>query len=362
MTTGFEHLTDEQMALQITTWAGRIPAGEARLLTLIGEFDRREAWAGAGLLSCAHWLSWQLGMGLKAAHERVRVARALTDLPVTAAAFTAGRLSWTQVRAITRVATPADEDTYVEVARHASGAQLERLARGVRRAQRIAEDEADPQAAAHRMRTRISYDSDGTFVLTVRLPTDDGAVLLTALEQARADLDRRPACGRPSSAEDPPHPASPTATAATWSDAVMHLARTCLHNTATDRPHTARHSRVRLTAHVDPLSGWARLHDGELLPPAAAPPLPRATPLRRRPTLPPPRLHPTPQTPRPPRPSMGRGRPDRPGQPGPDLRPPPHADPRSGPPAHPAPRPHPHRDHRRRSPRPTPSRPTLATR
>ncbi len=59
----------------------------------------------------------------------------------------AGRLSWTQVRAITRVATPADEQTYVELARHATGAQSERLVRGVRRAQKILEDEADPEAA-----------------------------------------------------------------------------------------------------------------------------------------------------------------------------------------------------------------------
>jgi len=109
-------------------------------------------------------------------------------------------VSWTQVRAITRVATAADEQTYVELARHASGAQLDRLVRGVRRAQKIVEDEADPQAAAYRMRTRVSYDADGTLVLSVRLPAEQGAVLLAALEQARALLDRQ---AGPSSAEDP---------------------------------------------------------------------------------------------------------------------------------------------------------------
>lgn len=80
-------LSDEQVADEITTWAGRVAAGHARLLSLIGEFDRREAWSGPGLLSCAHWLSWRVGMGLKAAHERVRVARALADLPVLVKAF-----------------------------------------------------------------------------------------------------------------------------------------------------------------------------------------------------------------------------------------------------------------------------------
>jgi len=111
-------------------WAGRVAAGEARLLTLIGEFDRCEAWSGPGLLSCAHWLSWRLGMGLTAAHERVRVARAPQGLPLLVEAFGAGQLSWTQVRAVTRVATGADEASWVELARSATGAQLESLVRG----------------------------------------------------------------------------------------------------------------------------------------------------------------------------------------------------------------------------------------
>ena len=93
-------------------------------MTLIGEFDRREAWGGPGMLSCAHWLSWRVGMGLKAAHERVRVARALRGLPLVAATFSEGRLSWTQVRAITRVAAAEDEATWVELATNATGAQL----------------------------------------------------------------------------------------------------------------------------------------------------------------------------------------------------------------------------------------------
>ncbi len=159
------------------------------MLDLIRELDRREAWAAAGMLSCAQWLALRCGMGMKTGHERVRVARALGELPVTSEAFHAGRLSWTQVRAITRIATADDEQTYVDIARHATGAQLERLVRGVRRARKIAEDEADPERAAHQMRTRASYDDDGTMVLSMRLPAEQGAVLLAALEQARAELD-----------------------------------------------------------------------------------------------------------------------------------------------------------------------------
>src|SRR5674476_219326 len=97
---GLAGLSDERVAEALTTWAGRVAAGEARLLAYIGEFDERRAWAVHGILSCGHWLSWRLGMGPNAASERVRVARALRGLPGMFAAFAAGRLSYTQVRAI----------------------------------------------------------------------------------------------------------------------------------------------------------------------------------------------------------------------------------------------------------------------
>ena len=101
-------MTKDQLQDEVTTWAGRVAAGEARLLELIGELDAREAWAGWGVLSCAHWLSYRCGMGLATARERVRVARALRELPQTRELFGAGRLSWSQVRALTRVATPGN--------------------------------------------------------------------------------------------------------------------------------------------------------------------------------------------------------------------------------------------------------------
>ncbi len=126
----FPHLSDEQLADEIVTWAGRLAAGEAEQSALLADFDRREAWAGPGLLSCAHWLAWRTGLSPGAARERVRVARALGDLPHVEQAYSAGRLSFSQVRAVTRVASSADEHTWVDVARHATGGQLERLVRG----------------------------------------------------------------------------------------------------------------------------------------------------------------------------------------------------------------------------------------
>src|SRR3954463_2883140 len=117
MATTLSDLSNDQLADEITTWAGRVAAGEAHLLELIAEFDVREAWGGPGLLSCAHWLSWRLGINLNAAREKVRVARRLRTLPKLAAAFAAGTLSWSQVRAITRVSNLFEEDDWIGYAR-----------------------------------------------------------------------------------------------------------------------------------------------------------------------------------------------------------------------------------------------------
>lgn len=99
-------LTLPQLEQELLGLAGRLAAAQSRFLTLLAEFDDRAGWAGPGLKSCAHWLSWRVGMSLRTAHEHVRVAHALRRLPLVAEAFAAGRLSYSKVRAITRVTVP----------------------------------------------------------------------------------------------------------------------------------------------------------------------------------------------------------------------------------------------------------------
>src|SRR5699024_388267 len=77
-----------ELATELTGLAGRIAAQTCQFLVLLGEFDAREGWGQyAGILSCAHWLSWQCGMSNSTAREHVRVARALRDLPLTQSEF-----------------------------------------------------------------------------------------------------------------------------------------------------------------------------------------------------------------------------------------------------------------------------------
>jgi hypothetical protein len=114
---------------EIAELSAHLDAGTARLLELIREFDARGGW-NTGCLSCAHWLSWRVGLELGAARERVRVARALGTLPRLAEALARGELSYSKVRALTRVATPETEERLLKVGRAGTAEHVERIVRG----------------------------------------------------------------------------------------------------------------------------------------------------------------------------------------------------------------------------------------
>lgn len=174
---------DEDLAEEISSLAGLIAVASCRLLVLIGEFDAREAWAAHGIMSCAHWLGWRCGIGPSSAREHIRVARALRGLPRTVEAFAAGRLSYSKVRAITRVATAANEADLVEIALCAPAHHLERLVRGLRTAQTTV-----PAANLRHARRHLSWRwaEDGSLLLSGRFSPEDGAMIVEALEDRRA--------------------------------------------------------------------------------------------------------------------------------------------------------------------------------
>src|SRR3954471_7864891 len=123
----------ERLEAQITELAGHLAAAECRWLKLVGEFDRRKGYEAWGCISCAYWLSWHCGLDLRSARDKVRVARALEQFRLTREKFAAGRLSYSKVRAITRVATPATEAGLVMLAEHSTTEHVERIVRAFRR-------------------------------------------------------------------------------------------------------------------------------------------------------------------------------------------------------------------------------------
>lgn len=191
----------EELDDQIATLAAHIHAATHRLLTLIAEFDRRRGWELGGHRSCAHWLSYRTGIDMGAAREKVRAARALEELPETSASMARGELSFSKVRALTRVATSENEGDLVELARGTTAAQLERMVRAFNRGTR--QEEADLDRIRHERRCfSVFPDEDGMYVVNGRLPAEVGALLMRAVEaasdalfreEAGADSDKRAA-------------------------------------------------------------------------------------------------------------------------------------------------------------------------
>jgi hypothetical protein len=173
----------ESLGDEITTLAAHIHAATHRLLVLIAEFDTRRGWERDGHRTCAHWLAFRTGIDLGAAREKVRAARALEKLPETGAAMARGELSFSQVRALTRVADPENEADLLELARGCTTAQLERVVRSWKRGGRRDEAERDRERRERRALS-VFPDDDGMFVVRGVLPPEVGALLMRAVEAA----------------------------------------------------------------------------------------------------------------------------------------------------------------------------------
>jgi hypothetical protein len=81
----------------------------------------------------------ECGIAMGAAREKVRVARALENLPKVSAAMASGRLSYSKAREITRIACAATEDHLLMIAEHGTARHVENLVRAYRRCQEAEE-------------------------------------------------------------------------------------------------------------------------------------------------------------------------------------------------------------------------------
>jgi len=172
---------------EITELAAHIHAATFLLLEKIRAFDELEGWAQHGLASCAHWLQWQCGTNLGAAREKVRVARALPELPKISASFGEGRISYSKVRAMTRVATAKNEEFLLGIARHGTAAHVERVVSNYRRCKRLEALWEENNRHVHR---ELSWylDEDGMWVFKGRFTPEQGALIEKALDRAMDEM------------------------------------------------------------------------------------------------------------------------------------------------------------------------------
>ena len=179
----------EALEEEIVYLSAHLHAGEHRFLTLVAEYDRLRGWELGGHRSCAHWLAFRTGFDLGACRERVRAARALAKLPEIGASMSRGELSFSKVRALSRVATPENEADLLDLARGCTAAQLERVVRGFKLGSR--QDETDREKERFESRTfSVFPDEEGMYAVKGKLTPEIGALLMRAVEAASDALYR----------------------------------------------------------------------------------------------------------------------------------------------------------------------------
>ena len=104
----------------------------ADLLELLVRFDDQQAWKSSGASHCAAWMNLEIGISTQLSWEYLRVGRQLQSLPTLRSLFRVGKLSWSKVRLITRVANSDNEKTLCHAALDASVSEVKRLCEGYR--------------------------------------------------------------------------------------------------------------------------------------------------------------------------------------------------------------------------------------
>ncbi|MFT6037426.1 MAG: hypothetical protein ACI9TP_000208, partial [Candidatus Azotimanducaceae bacterium] len=180
----------EALEVEILTMAGQMNAAQYRFLTLLFEFDEHGGWQGDGVRSFAHWLNWKVGMGMIMAREKIRVARSLPDLPLIDAAFSTGKISYSKVRAMTRVANPENEAFLLQIAEYGTANHLEYLVRKYQRCKRLQDPLEDDRWKQHK-ELAWHQDETGMYIINARLPPEEGALVIKALEVIQAENQRK---------------------------------------------------------------------------------------------------------------------------------------------------------------------------
>ncbi|MFV8754640.1 DUF222 domain-containing protein [Nannocystaceae bacterium ST9] len=150
----------EHLARQIAELARCVDRVKHAWIGRIREFDARNGWADTGCVSMVAWLSWWTGTSNKTASEHVRIARALGELALIDRAFASGELTYSKVRALTRAATPATQQTLLDVAKSATASQLDKIVAGLRRVRAHANPEQSSGEAPRRF-ARFTETPDG---------------------------------------------------------------------------------------------------------------------------------------------------------------------------------------------------------
>jgi hypothetical protein len=111
-----------------------------------------------GYASMAEYAHRLFGFDARFTSEKLRVAATLEELPQLSRALRKGELTWSAVRELTRVATPANEADWLSVARGRVSRDIERMVSG-RRQGDGPDDPADKSIVKHVLRFEVRAET-----------------------------------------------------------------------------------------------------------------------------------------------------------------------------------------------------------
>jgi hypothetical protein len=239
---------------RIAETSAYIDSATHRLLTDIRAFDQAAGWLQQGALSCGHWLNWRCGIALGAAREKVRVANALAKLPAIDEALRRGEVSYSKVRAMTRVANPENELSLLDCARSSTASQLERICRMLRRVEPTV---GEQETVDDRRWVRMEQTDDGMVRIVAQVTADEAALIMKACDLS-ARMGGPDVSAETRAGQEQASAARPTGAVTKKGDRVdglVALAETMLRGAPTRSP-------VEVIFHVDADTLTGNLEDG----------------------------------------------------------------------------------------------------
>jgi hypothetical protein len=176
--------------------AAVMSAASARALRTVALVEERKLWCRDGATSMISWLAGRYGLAWGTAREWVRVAHALEGLSRITEAYASGKLSWDQLRPLTRFATPQTDRRWAERGPELRPASLWREAR---RHERVRAREAGEARRTRHL--RLDWDHERSVLwLEGMLPAEEGTALQAAVLQRAEALPRDPDADDPAAA------------------------------------------------------------------------------------------------------------------------------------------------------------------
>jgi uncharacterized protein DUF222 len=132
-----------------------LDAEEARLLR---DAEELKLWRAYGFGSLVEYMERAMGYAPHTAVERLRVARAMDELPRIAEALERGELAQSAVRELSRVAVPDTEEAWLEAARGKSLREIEAMVSG-HRPGHLPTDETEPRLHRKKITLEVSPET-----------------------------------------------------------------------------------------------------------------------------------------------------------------------------------------------------------